>query len=117
MFPRWISLLPTRLGPSRGSIFRSFSENAVGPVEAEVLLVNSLEEIIQPVESETYGSCEATARTRLANRDSDDWPILAPALALSSPIWTEDNDFLGAGVATWPIDRVELFLGTGGPSG
>ena len=87
------------------------------PVEAGVLLLNSLEEIIQPVEFETYGSFEATARTRLANRDPDDWPVLATALALSSPIWTEDNDFFGVGVATWTTDRVELFLSAGGPSG
>jgi predicted nucleic acid-binding protein len=84
------------------------------PVEAGVLLLNSLEEIIQPVEFETYGSFEPAARTRLANRDPDDWPVLATALGLSSPIWTEDNDFFGAGVATWTTDRVELFLGAAG---
>ena len=38
------------------------------------------------------------------------------ALALSSPIWTEDNDFFGAGVATWTTDRVELFLSAAGQS-
>jgi predicted nucleic acid-binding protein len=54
------------------------------PVEAGVLLLNSLEEIIQPVEFETYGSFEPVGRTRLASRDPDDWPVLATALALSS---------------------------------
>jgi hypothetical protein len=29
---------------------------------------------------------------------------------LGCPIWTEDNDFFGAGVPTWTTDRVELFL-------
>jgi predicted nucleic acid-binding protein len=80
------------------------------PVEAGLSLLNSLEEVIQPVEFETYRSFEPVARTRLAIRDPDDWPILATALALRSPIWTEDNDFFGAGVATWTTDRVELFL-------
>jgi predicted nucleic acid-binding protein len=70
------------------------------PVEAGVSLLNSLEEIVQPVEFETYGSFEPVARTRLASRDPDDWPVLATALALASPIWTEDSDFFGAGVAT-----------------
>jgi predicted nucleic acid-binding protein len=70
------------------------------PVEAGVSLLNSLEEIVQPVEFETYGSFEPVARTRLASRDPDDWPVLATALALGSPIWTEDSDFFGAGVAT-----------------
>jgi hypothetical protein len=26
------------------------------------------------------------------------------------PIWTEDTDFFGCGVATWTTDRVELYL-------
>ncbi|MGD1070813.1 MAG: PIN domain-containing protein [Bryobacteraceae bacterium] len=69
-----------------------------------------LEEIIQPVELEAYGSFEQVARTRLASRDLDDWPVLTTALALSSPIWAGDNVFFGAGVATWTTDRVELFL-------
>ncbi|HZC23037.1 MAG TPA: PIN domain-containing protein [Candidatus Binatia bacterium] len=29
---------------------------------------------------------------------------------MPSPIWTEDADFFGAGVATWTTDRVELLL-------
>jgi predicted nucleic acid-binding protein len=43
-------------------------------------------------------------------RDEDDWPILASALALGCPIWTEDTDFFGCGVPTWTTDRVEFFL-------
>ena len=37
-------------------------------------------------------------------------PILAAALALRCPIWTEDADFFGTGIGTWTTDRVELFL-------
>jgi hypothetical protein len=32
------------------------------------------------------------------------------ALLLGLPIWTEDQDFFGSGIATWTTDRVELFL-------
>jgi predicted nucleic acid-binding protein len=60
--------------------------------------------------SEVYGGLEAEARERLARRDADDWPILASALALACPIWTEDSDFFGCGVATWTSDRVLMFL-------
>ncbi|MEB3356615.1 MAG: PIN domain-containing protein [Synechococcales bacterium] len=31
-------------------------------------------------------------------------------LMLSCPIWTEDADFFGAGVATWTSDRVHLYF-------
>jgi predicted nucleic acid-binding protein len=53
---------------------------------------------------------EEDAKKRLFGRDLDDWPVLATALVLVCPIWTEDTDFFGTGVATWTTDRVELFL-------
>jgi predicted nucleic acid-binding protein len=65
---------------------------------------------VQAVEVETYGLFEDLARQPIARRDEDDWPILAAALALDSPIWTEDADFFGCGVATWTTDRVGLYL-------
>jgi predicted nucleic acid-binding protein len=71
---------------------------------------DSLAKVVQTVEFETYSGFEAIARERLARRDEDDWPILAAALALRCPIWTEDTDFFGCGVATWTSDRVEIYL-------
>jgi len=59
--------------------------------------------------------CEAEARERLEMRDQDDWPILAAALAIGCPIWTEDSDFFGCGVATWTSNRVQVFLREAGP--
>lgn len=70
----------------------------------------SLADIVQTVELESYSAFEKIARQRLARRDEDDWPILAAALTLRCPIWTEDTDFFGCGVATWTTDRVELYL-------
>jgi predicted nucleic acid-binding protein len=66
--------------------------------------------VIQAVDLETYSASEEDARKRLLGRDPDDWPVLATALVLNCPIWTEDADFFGAGVATWTTDRVEMFL-------
>ncbi len=66
--------------------------------------------LIGCIDAEIYGPFEAGARQRLQKRDEDDWPVLATALALECPIWTEDADFFGAGVATWTTDRVELLL-------
>ena len=40
-----------------------------------------------------YRDFEGEARKRLGARDPEDWPILAAALALGCPIWTEDTDF------------------------
>ena len=65
---------------------------------------------VEPVERDSYGLFESEARARLAGRDDDDWPVLATALALACPIWTEDQDFFGTGASVWTSSRVEIFL-------
>ena len=88
----------------------SILERRKVPVAPALQYLESLCGLIQTVERETYGGFEATAHLRLRGRDLNDWPILATALALRCPIWTEDTDFFGCGVATWTTDRVELYL-------
>jgi len=73
-------------------------------------LLHSLGSLVELIGSEVYGEFEADARERLGQRDPEDWPILAAALAIGCPIWTEDTDFFGCGVATWTSGRVEVFL-------
>jgi predicted nucleic acid-binding protein len=73
-------------------------------------LLRSLRSLVVLIGSEVYGELEAGARERLGTRDPEEWPILASALALGCPIWTEDTDFFGCGVATWTSDRVLMFL-------
>jgi predicted nucleic acid-binding protein len=69
-----------------------------------------LRNFIEPVAPELYAVFESEARQRLRGRDEDDWPILAAALALACPVWTEDADFFGTGVAVWTTNRIEIFL-------
>ena len=76
-----------------------------------MMVLDELLELIDCIDGEVYGRFETAARQRLKKRDEEDWPVLATALALECPIWTEDADFFGAGVATWTTDRVELLLG------
>ena len=78
--------------------------------EAAFAVLDELPVLIGCIDSEIYGPFEIAARQRLQSRDEEDWPVLATALALECPIWTEDADFFGAGVATWTTDRVELLL-------
>lgn len=69
-----------------------------------------LRQVIEPVERDFYILFEKEARTRLRGRDEDDWPVLAAALGLGCPVWTEDADFFGTGVAVWTTNRIEIFL-------
>ncbi len=80
------------------------------PATPAMATLDLLAGLVQMVEVETYSSFETTARERISGRDEDDWPVLASALALDCPIWTEDTDFFGCGVATWTTDRVESYL-------
>jgi predicted nucleic acid-binding protein len=66
--------------------------------------------IIEPVDEASYEDFEGEARKRLRGRDEEDWPVLAASLALRWPIWTEDTDFFGTGVAVWTTSRVEIYF-------
>jgi predicted nucleic acid-binding protein len=81
-----------------------------GDPEIALAFLHSMSHVVELIGCEVYGQFEVEARERLDKRDPDDWPILASALALGCPIWTEDTDFFGCGVATWTTDRVQMFL-------
>lgn len=80
------------------------------PVAPAMDTLELVARLVQTIEAETYASLETIARERIKQRDEDDWPVLAAALALGCAIWTEDTDFFGCGVATWTTDRVEFYL-------
>lgn len=69
-----------------------------------------LSTVIEPITADVYGSFEEEARLRLQGRDEDDWPVLAAALALGCPLWSEDADFFGTGIAVWTTGKVEILL-------
>lgn len=78
-------------------------------------VLDGFEGLIHPLAESTYLAAREDALARIATRDERDWPILAAALTLDLPIWTEDQDFFGTGVPTWTTDRVRLYLaGDGG---
>jgi predicted nucleic acid-binding protein len=80
------------------------------PLEPFLAAVDTLTEVVLPIEEDVYGEYEVEARKRIQERDVNDWPLIALSLALNCPIWTEDNDFFGTGVATWRTKNVEIYL-------
>ena len=76
-----------------------------------LVVLQGLRGIVESVDRSLYGIHEKEATRRIGSRDGADWPILATALLLECPIWTEDQDFFGSGVATWTTQTVELYLG------
>jgi predicted nucleic acid-binding protein len=78
--------------------------------ESAIAVLNALQTIVWPLELDVYAGFKSQALQRIAMRDADDWPVLACAMAIGCPVWTEDADFFGTGVATWTSDRVGLYL-------
>jgi predicted nucleic acid-binding protein len=74
-------------------------------------LIGEFAQVVESVDHSVYSDYEIAARLRISPRDPDDWPIVATALLLGCPIWTEDQDFFGSGVATWTTGTVEVYLG------
>ena len=66
--------------------------------------------LVAPIEPALYSEREKEARQRIGQRDPNDWPVVAVALLMNLAVWTEDQDFFGAGVATWTTKTVELYL-------
>jgi predicted nucleic acid-binding protein len=84
-------------------------KNKIDP-SAVLEFLDHLPTLVEPVEAASYRGKEKTARSRIRSRDEDDWPVLALALSLNLPIWTEDQDLFGVGIATWTTDRIELYF-------
>ena len=80
------------------------------PVQNALDVLEKLNCLVESIDANLYCLYEEEAKQRIAIRDIDDWPIVALSLMLDCPIWTEDADFFGAGVATWTSDRVHLYL-------
>lgn len=73
-------------------------------------VIEQLKVLVIPVDDTLVEIYKTQAIQRLYNRDEQDWAILALALALDCPIWTEDKDFFGCGVAVWNTQNIQYFL-------
>lgn len=81
----------------------------IDPAPAMALLEGILGHV-QLLEDEWLADAEQVARERMRGRDEADWPVLAAALVLDCPVWTQDADFFGVGVTTWSTAHIECFF-------
>jgi predicted nucleic acid-binding protein len=102
--------LPRRI---RAFVRRGGLEADVGASLAR-LCIEAVEANVVILDEAIYSALEDEARAR-SRRDPADWPVVASALALSADIWTNDNDFLGTGVATWTTESLQVWLDRSSP--
>jgi predicted nucleic acid-binding protein len=77
---------------------------------AGMLLLDHLERSINILSIDVYGRFRQQALLRIGAQDPEDWPVLACAMAVGCPVWTEDADFFGVGISIWTTDRVEQYF-------
>ncbi|MBS0359337.1 MAG: nucleotide-binding protein [Proteobacteria bacterium] len=78
--------------------------------ETALKILSKLQCLLQTVDKSIYQEYAIEAQQRIKNRDFHDWPVVATALSLNCPIWTEDQDFFGSGLPVWTTDRIHLFF-------
>jgi predicted nucleic acid-binding protein len=62
------------------------------------------------VPTESYAQFEEEARRLIGERDPEDWPTVALALALGLPVWTQDRDFETSGLRVYSTGQLLDFL-------
>jgi predicted nucleic acid-binding protein len=75
------------------------------------MAMDRLAGIVESIHASLYAKHEMEARLQISAGDESNWPIVGAALLLNCPVWTDDRDFFGSGVATWTTASVEVFLG------
>ena len=62
-------------------------------IATAMAVLDALESMVRPLGANQYAGLQQQALQRIARRDADDWPVLACAMAIGCPVWTEDADF------------------------
>ena len=70
---------------------------------------------LRPYPPRAYRASVVAARKQIADRDPDDVDVLALALRLDVPVWSNDRDFEGTGIER--MTTAELLSAFFGPSG
>lgn len=66
--------------------------------------------LVTVLDPRIYEHREPHARERLLpGKAQKDWPVLAAALALDAPVWSNDRHFRGVGVAVWATRNIRFF--------
>jgi predicted nucleic acid-binding protein len=80
-------------------------------LELDTLLLACAALPVTVVERSEYEGKLSTARRRIGKRDPDDVDLLALALTLNLPLWSNDNDFEDAGVEWYTTAELLKTLG------
>ena len=84
-------------------------------LELDTLLLACAALPVTVVERSEYKEKLPTARRRIEKRDPDDVDVLALALTLNLPVWSNDNDFEDSGAEWYTTAELLKMLGIESP--
>jgi len=98
--------------PVLDEVYEYIRDLAVQKRLPEALLLMTLTSLpVTVVERKDYAGSLPEAARRMQDRDPDDVDLLALALQLEIPVWSNDNDFEGTGVEWYTTARLMKALG------
>lgn len=101
-----VLLVPLRMMIEARSIV---ADPARVPVEGAMDRLILIESTVTLLDPNHYEHEEDRARERLTEAGQNDWPILAAALALEAPVWSNDKHLWGTGIAVWLTRNIRFW--------
>jgi predicted nucleic acid-binding protein len=101
-----VLLVPARMIVEARSVV---ADKARTPLPGAFERLLAAETLITILDANHYEHEESNARDRLTGDGQKDWPLLAAALALDAPIWSNDKHLWGTGVAVWLTRNIRFW--------
>jgi predicted nucleic acid-binding protein len=99
-------LVPARMMVEARTVVADRQRTKAAGAFDRLLRAEAMVTILEPAHYEQH---EARARERLYGEGRKDWPLLAAALALDAPIWSNDKHLWGTGVAVWLTRNIRFW--------
>lgn len=101
-----VLLVPSRMMIGARSVVADFGRVPLPGALERLNLVETMVTLLDPIH---YEHEEGRARDRLTDQGQNDWPMLASALALDAPVWSNDKHMWGTGVAVWLTRNIRFW--------
>jgi predicted nucleic acid-binding protein len=101
-----VLLVPARMIAEARAVIGDTVRTPIKGAFERYLHVESMVTMLEPAH---YEHREAHARERLSTLGQKDWPVLAAALALDAPVWSNDKHLWGTGIAVWKTRNIRFW--------
>jgi predicted nucleic acid-binding protein len=101
-----VLLVPSRMMIETRSVAADVNRVPLPGALERLTLIETMVTLLDPIH---YEHEEGHARDRLTSHGQNDWPVLAAAIALDAPVWSNDKHLWGVGVAVWLTRNIRFW--------